>query len=264
MAHHGSTIYQHLPLDRRDSIRLLELLPGEFGQPLQCHIHIVPSNNNVSFEALSYTWDEPKFPHQIHVGTDLASPIIQLTLNLYNALQHLRDTSAPRTLWIDALCINQSDEEEKGHQVAHMGQIYSGAENVVLWLGLSRNKRVVDILEAAERGQDGSQDRNNRDIWRTQTEPTRIMARLNAASFFKISWYENRFHQAIFLPHSEALTTLNRFFRVWTVQEFVLGKRVNLQIPRWPLSYTSFSGTLARLWTTMTGTQARACVISIS
>lgn len=60
---------------------------------------------------------------------------ISITNNLYNALQRLRHDDLPRSLWIDALCINQTGLKEKGHQVAHTGQIYARADRVVVWLG---------------------------------------------------------------------------------------------------------------------------------
>jgi hypothetical protein len=39
-------------------------------------------------------------------------------------------------IWIDALCINQSDNVEKAIQVPLMGSIYTNARQVIVWLGL--------------------------------------------------------------------------------------------------------------------------------
>ncbi|KAH7625119.1 hypothetical protein B0T09DRAFT_369600, partial [Sordaria sp. MPI-SDFR-AT-0083] len=50
-------------------------------------------------------------------------------------LLHLRDHSIQRTIWIDAICINQGDNEEKGHQVQSMAKIYAKASRVIVWLG---------------------------------------------------------------------------------------------------------------------------------
>lgn len=55
--------------------------------------------------------------------------------NLWQALYHLRLESAPRVLWIDAICINQADASERNRQVALMGKIYTCASNVIAWLG---------------------------------------------------------------------------------------------------------------------------------
>jgi hypothetical protein len=55
--------------------------------------------------------------------------------NLFLALKNLRQTTTARALWIDALCINQQDINERNHQVNQMGTIYSQAQRVVAWLG---------------------------------------------------------------------------------------------------------------------------------
>lgn len=57
--------------------------------------------------------------------------------NLYPALQHLRSQNEDRILWIDAMCIDQADDSERGHQVVQMGQIYANVVFVRIWLGLA-------------------------------------------------------------------------------------------------------------------------------
>ncbi len=59
--------------------------------------------------------------------------------NLFLALRHLRYREGVRSMWADALCINQTDNTERGHQVFQMGKIYSNAERVCVWLGLADN-----------------------------------------------------------------------------------------------------------------------------
>lgn len=125
--------YKHSPLEHRSSIRLLILLPDEYGTPLRCHITEFQRDQAPSYEAISYTWDELVFPKAIHISDSTSSDVSRfaITQNLYNGLQRLRGHQ-PRTLWIDALCINQEDLGEKGHQVAHMGDIYREANRVVV------------------------------------------------------------------------------------------------------------------------------------
>ena len=55
--------------------------------------------------------------------------------NLHSALQHLRHEDKPRTLWVDAVCIDQDNLYERGRQVAVMDQIYAGASSVLAWQG---------------------------------------------------------------------------------------------------------------------------------
>lgn len=60
---------------------------------------------------------------------------MHVTSNLLEALHQLRLETEDRILWIDAICIDQEEEVEKGHQVKQMGRIYKEAEQVVIWLG---------------------------------------------------------------------------------------------------------------------------------
>ena len=64
---------------------------------------------------------------------------IKTRRNLYDALWHIRLADHDRVMWIDAICINQSDVLERNHQVHPMGQIYSEAQHVIAWLELARN-----------------------------------------------------------------------------------------------------------------------------
>ena len=65
----------------------------------------------------------------------LESCLISVVHSLYIALKHLRYPSGPRTLWTDALCINQDDLQERHEQVGQMRMVYSCACRVVVWLG---------------------------------------------------------------------------------------------------------------------------------
>ncbi|KAH6971448.1 heterokaryon incompatibility protein-domain-containing protein [Ilyonectria sp. MPI-CAGE-AT-0026] len=60
---------------------------------------------------------------------------LQVTTNLELALRYLRQEKCVRTLWVDALCINQDNEEEKTVQIQHMGWLYANSSPVVVWLG---------------------------------------------------------------------------------------------------------------------------------
>ncbi|KAI0376052.1 heterokaryon incompatibility protein-domain-containing protein [Hypomontagnella monticulosa] len=83
----------------------------------------------VTYEALSYTWGAPVFSHPIRInGVEFF-----ITENLDSALRHLRLMDTVRYLWVDALCINQSDVKEKSIQVARMFSIYKKARRVVAW-----------------------------------------------------------------------------------------------------------------------------------
>ncbi|KAG8405428.1 hypothetical protein J3458_022083 [Metarhizium acridum] len=55
--------------------------------------------------------------------------------NLFRALLRLRRTDTPIALWVDVMCINQGDMNEKTDQLRRMVDIYRSAENVCIWLG---------------------------------------------------------------------------------------------------------------------------------
>jgi len=118
------------------SIRLLHLLPSNADEePIKCHLFDYPLRNTGDraglYEALSYCWGSPATPSRILIG-DRYLPV---TASLYAALRQLRDRSIGRVIWADAVCINQADLQERGHQVQSMAEIYSKANRVIVWLG---------------------------------------------------------------------------------------------------------------------------------
>jgi hypothetical protein len=119
----------------RRGVRLLRLLPHQDGHaPIQCQLFdcaLADSESTRPYEALSYVWASENKPRSISIdGCDL--PVGE---NLYAALSHLRDRSIERTIWIDAICINQRCLKEKGQQFQSMAKIYTKASRVIVWLG---------------------------------------------------------------------------------------------------------------------------------
>jgi hypothetical protein len=136
--------YQSLNSEEGDSFRLLSLVPGDDDSPVECRlIHTRRGFQYHPYEALSYAWGEPTLSSEIIVN-GLLFPI---THNLEQALRSLRDKDggSARTLWVDAICINQSHVSERNHQVAQMGEIYAAATKVIIWLGASSADSDVGI-----------------------------------------------------------------------------------------------------------------------
>lgn len=113
-------------------IRLLEVLSGEGDDPLRCILRSVKFDAIQEADALSYTWGLPPAANTIFVNNSL----FQIRNNLFDALLHLRQPSSKVLLWIDAICINQSDIGERNHQVQQMGDIFKRARRVLIWLGV--------------------------------------------------------------------------------------------------------------------------------
>jgi hypothetical protein len=126
------TDFQYSALDpTKREIRLLELHPGAQGEKISCGLMTISLSDDVYYEAVSYTWGDPKKLRTINlVGSDR-----HVTKTLEIALQHLRYRHAVRRLWVDALCINQQNNQERLHQVQLMGFVYQSAGRVLVWLG---------------------------------------------------------------------------------------------------------------------------------
>lgn len=195
MAEQDERRYKHRILQDRASFRLLTLLPGEEGAPLRCQIDEVTNPSNTSYEALSYAWDDSESSSSIEICeiADVDSPgrFIPIMPNLYQGLRRLR-CREPRSLWVDAICINQDDIQEKGHQVARMGRTFRDAAQVIVWLGEDdAYPRTRALL---------TQDGKNR--WPL------TLPEADFGELFTIPW----------------------FFRAWAVQEYVLPQHVYYQL----------------------------------
>lgn len=130
------SIYQALDATISE-IRVLILHQGSGDQELRCTLKTVSLNDQPAFHALSYVWGSGTERghvningHVVPVTSSLATILTQFRSHHYDFLQlH----SIP--LWIDALCINQADLEERTQQVLLMGKIYRQASRVLLWIG---------------------------------------------------------------------------------------------------------------------------------
>jgi len=107
--------YKYHPIDLdRPGVRLLQLSRGKRGDDIHCDLFdgwISQVEHGIPFEALSYTWETTEKSAQITVN----GCTMQVTANLYSALQHLRLEAVDRVLWVDAICINQENMEERRH-----------------------------------------------------------------------------------------------------------------------------------------------------
>ncbi|KAH7395429.1 heterokaryon incompatibility protein-domain-containing protein [Cadophora sp. MPI-SDFR-AT-0126] len=139
----------YLPEIRDGEIRLLYIAPGDFTAPIICTLKVRSISSKPAYEALSYTWNSTGGLQTITVNGFPCS----VTSNLQLALRHLRPRSGEEAqglvLWVDALCIDQSNDEEKAVQVGMMGNIYRGARRVRAWIG-ERDEEDEDADEAGQ------------------------------------------------------------------------------------------------------------------
>jgi hypothetical protein len=116
--------FSYTALINHDDIRFVILHPGAFSSPIQINITQTSLGRKRPYEALSYTWGDPKTLRPVAIrGQKRCS--LYITENLEAALRHLRYTDKIRVLWVDALSINQNDLKERSLQVMRMGEIFS-------------------------------------------------------------------------------------------------------------------------------------------
>jgi Heterokaryon incompatibility protein (HET) len=219
--------YSKLTSDR--SIRLLKLhspgtgtLNSTTDDLISCELEEVALADNPKYEALSYSWGifPRDFPVVVMPSTVQTGKPTALSTNpsLYSALKRLRHPTQTRTLWVDQLCINQEDDDEKSKQVLLMADIFKDAQRTVVWLGEEDgdNKVLSEMvgLFASRSSKSGTQDANfvrmMLDLGYTEDSPNDLTRR---------QWR----HQAL-------VRLLNRswFSRAWIFQEVVMPTQVLL------------------------------------
>jgi Heterokaryon incompatibility protein (HET) len=116
---------------KANEIRLLVLNPGSREDPIECFLEHYNVDHAKPYQALSYVWGSTHDPKAIHVD---GSPFT-VTKNLGGFLLSFRTEHECFVLWIDAVCINQNDIEERNAQIQLMKRVYECADSVVIWLG---------------------------------------------------------------------------------------------------------------------------------
>lgn len=210
------TLFPYKPLDTaRREIRLAYIAPASQDAPIVCNLIHVSLNSDVQYLALSYVWGDPSrtLPIQLDGHT------FQVTENLEAALRHVRLISTPRTFWIDAVCINQTDIAERNQQVELMGAIYESAVQVQVWLGLASGSG-PGILEAVDRlGQEIIEvGLDQLLVEQPASETTERLIAVIAAEFGQ------RYANGVWLEELKEIFDRPWWSRVWVQQEFALAK----------------------------------------
>ncbi|KUJ15542.1 uncharacterized protein LY89DRAFT_588051, partial [Mollisia scopiformis] len=125
--------YSYQPLDEAtQEIRLLNVLPGPDHEEIRCSLVHAPCLHQQlpKYVSLSYCWGSTDNLKSILVGNHNVS----VTDNLWAALHEFRRQGYD-LIWVDALCINQEDNCEKGRQILRMGDIYKQSQKTIAWLG---------------------------------------------------------------------------------------------------------------------------------
>lgn len=136
--------YHFEPLVSASGIRLLRLFPGSRVEDICCEIVHVDLNHHPAYDATSYTWGDPFLCKRVFCCT---SEVLVVTKNCEAALRDLRLLRQERLLWIDAMCIDQTNIHERNHQVKIMQRIYAQAKRVMIHLGPEPTPEMARALQ---------------------------------------------------------------------------------------------------------------------
>ncbi|KAK6856154.1 HET-domain-containing protein [Apiospora arundinis] len=129
-----ASLYKSLD-ESKQEFRTVTVAAGRFEDPITCELEVASLLDKKPFEALSYAWGDNQPSWKVFINGTRH----EVSQNLDSALRHLRYKDRPRVLWVDALCINQTDIEERNSQVKQMGTIYKMSSQVLAWLGPEYN-----------------------------------------------------------------------------------------------------------------------------
>jgi hypothetical protein len=205
----GKSIYNERLLSG-NQIRVLHIQPSaDPHRQLECELELVNLDDEPLYEALSYVWgvDPPSVPI-ICNGQPLT-----IRPELSYGLARLRLKHSTRIVWTDALCIDQTDNQEKSHQVPLMGKIFSQAAKVNVWLGYSDNNVITEAFDCCifianacrELGREHHMDPDKEETLTAVEIPTTIFTPTVCSSLTEL--------------FSRPL-----FSRVWCIQEILLAQ----------------------------------------
>ena len=226
--------YNYTPLPYHDSIRLLELLPGAKDDKIRCKLLLTRLHDAPKYEAISYVWGTAK----VRVECCVEDTPISITPSLSNALRQVRSPTEIRVLWADAICINQGNDQEKGHQVDLMAAIYRNAQQVLVCLDHDKTNWVPDVIRLLHEMEDTVEKQLNR-----VTTATRTNLKIeNTETYADLPWYSFR-----------ELLSHDWFTRLWVVQEIGLASKgivylgeaqidwtAIVKLNAWSINYSSF------------------------
>ncbi|KAI1119264.1 heterokaryon incompatibility protein-domain-containing protein [Nemania sp. NC0429] len=124
--------------------RLVRVL-AKMMSAVRCEIIHYSLTDPPPYIAISYAWGDPDDKRDVQVG----SVKIPVAVSLFGALDAVRKRGEDVLVWVDALCIDQQNRDERSSQVQQMAEIYAKAREVAIWLGPSENdsELAIELLQ---------------------------------------------------------------------------------------------------------------------
>ncbi|KAH8687380.1 heterokaryon incompatibility protein-domain-containing protein [Tricladium varicosporioides] len=215
-------LYQWKPLsDPSKQIRILKVLPSTESNEIRCSLEVKPLIQEPPllqrYRALSYVWGDPNGKLPIAIVENNKPFKVYVTKNLFSAIEDLRRPAnagapniatppdgvygfpnlgaVPLCLWIDAVCIDQSNYDERSAQIQIMGEIYARSCGVLVWLPPTLEMMASPLDLTGVVSHEGGRPRNGKSWIKDYKNFLALKA------FFRSPWW----------------------FRVWVVQEVIFG-----------------------------------------
>ncbi|KAF4546265.1 Heterokaryon incompatibility protein [Lasiodiplodia theobromae] len=230
--------FEYQPIDTSNNeirviyLQALEHPQGPADEPvIRCTLENARLGRGLRYTALSYVWGDPNITKPISVNGRPFPATVNLQTALRQLALELRDQYSTKEmcLWVDAICINQSDQAEKTQQVSLMGQIFARASSVRVWLGPSRDHSSL----AFQTLRNLTEMRYAEPLQHVDSWPS---FRFSSADTFEIAVQKSLDGILYFLCTDQAsklsaiFSLLDRpwFRRVWVIQEVALSSKAFL------------------------------------
>jgi Heterokaryon incompatibility protein (HET) len=206
-----------------NQIRLLVVHEGDENDPVECSLRTATlardgEPQKPEYEALSYYWGRGDPTQKFFLRP--STQAFYVRPNLYTALKRFRREKESLVMWIDALCIDQNNNEEKNTQVSRMADIYSKAKNVCIWLG--------DGEEACNMAMDFIPDIINlSELDRIVADPLMLSKWFAFADLLKSRWFSRR----------------------WVIQELGLARKATVHYGTKEVNWIDFADAIAHFVT---------------
>ncbi|KAK3650943.1 hypothetical protein LTR56_005994 [Elasticomyces elasticus] len=157
---------------------------------VECKLEVVPmeTSPNSEYETVSYCWNDPKKRTNIF----LDGKLFRVHASAVQALLRVRLTDRPRVLWIDGICINQQDNNERSAQVHMMGDIYARSSRNLVYLGEaddSTERAFLDIGALTKASRNGSIQLDIVQIRNTDAHSSSVGGFEKLRAFYRRIWF---------------------------------------------------------------------------
>lgn len=217
-------------LDDPKSHRLVRISPAQDGGYIKCELiaTTLPEPTTkaaIPYRALSYCWGTAVGNHSITLVDEEASlaALIDVTDNLYAFLSARLAMQDHTWIFIDALCINQKDIQERSRQVRMLGNIYRNAHNVTIWLG-DRETDIGKLLALLKTG------------------------RQEGRKFYNLRTMNDADQKLLIFQGLVKLVNHPYWTRLWIVPEVTLARSIDIQFAQTVVEYGIVHQTLDKAY----------------